>query len=452
MNDVPYSMAHAPQHEAILAVQTAALEAVAPRPAIVRALALQGDRLTAGGTGWDLNSTGRIRVLGAGKAAQLMARGILDLAEHRVTDGLVIVKRDQIDTSVAITPIEIAEAAHPIPDETSVIGAARIVGMADALGPADLALVIISGGASALLTLPAGDVTLEELQRTTDLLLRAGAAIGEINVVRRHLSDIKGGHLARRIYPARTISLILSDVIGDALDTIGSGPTAPDPTTFAMALDVIERYQLRDKMPAAIMGHLEAGQLGRVAETLKPEDSIFSTVHNALVGSNQVAAEAARDTAARCGFNARLVTTTLQGKARDAGCRAGRLAKEILSGASSPPRPACLILGGETTVTVRGPGKGGRNQELALAAALEIAGCDNVLITALATDGQDGPTDAAGAVATGDTVSRGRKLGHNAEQHLDQNDAYPFFEALGDLIYTGPTWTNVADLLFIYVF
>ena len=313
-------------------------------------------------------------------------------------------------------------------------------------------LAVISGGGSALLTLPWPGLDLGDLQNTTDLLLRAGATIVELNAVRKHLSQIKGGGLARLAGGARVASLILSDVVGDPLDVIASGPTVPDPTTFADAMTVLDRYGLRDRVPRAIRRHLESGLRGQLPDTPKEGADLFSRVHNVIVGSNRLAAEAAVREAQTRGLNAWLLSTFVEGEAREVAQVAAALAKELVNYDRPVPRPACLVWGGETTVTVRGQGKGGRNQELALAAALSMQDLPGVLLVALGTDGTDGPTDAAGAVSTGETVSRAAALGLDPFAYLADNDAYPFFDALGDLIRTGPTGTNVNDLLLLFAF
>jgi len=337
-------------------------------------------------------------------------------------------------------------------DAAGVSGTRRLADVLAGATSRDLVLATISGGGSALLVLPAPDLSLADLQKTTDLLLRSGATIVEMNAVRKHLSLIKGGGLARLAVPAPVISLILSDVVGDALDVIASGPTAPDPTTFADAWAVFERYDLLEQVSPAVKRRLRAGLEGRVLDTPKPDAALFQRVQNVFVGSNRLAAEAAAATAQKWGLNALLLSTFVEGEARQVARVAAALLKELVHYDRPVPRPACLIWGGETTVTVHGRGKGGRNQELALAAALALEGLAHVVLVALGTDGTDGPTDAAGAVATGETIVRARAMGLGPAAHLENNDAYPFFEALGDLIRTGPTGTNVNDLLFLFAF
>jgi hydroxypyruvate reductase len=292
---------------------------------------------------------------------------------------------------------------------------------------------------------------LSDLQVTTDLLLRSGATIGELNTIRKHLSRLKGGQLARLAAPAPVGVLILSDVVGDPLDVIASGPTVPDPTTYAEAWDVVQRYRLGESLPDSVSRRLRAGVAGQLPETPKPGDPLFAGVHNCIIGSNRLAAQAAVAEARRCGYRALLLTTFVEGEAREAARVAAALARSARVHGDPLSPPACLVWGGETTVTVRGQGKGGRNQELALAAALALEGVPDVLLMALATDGTDGPTDAAGAIVDGGTAARARALGLDPLAALANNDAYPLLSAVGDLLHTGPTGTNVNDLLVILV-
>jgi hydroxypyruvate reductase len=322
----------------------------------------------------------------------------------------------------------------------------------DGLTPADLVIALLSGGGSALLENPAAGLTLADLQRTTDLLLRSGAAIGEVNAVRKHLSAVKGGGLARRAAPARLVALVLSDVVGSPLDVIASGPTVPDLTTFRDASTVIERYDLWSALPERVVARLQAGLAGAVPETPKPDDPVFSRVQTAVVGSNAHAARAAAARATEMGFHVQVLSTYVEGEAREVGRVLAALAREIDASGQPLPRPACLVLGGETTVTVRGEGRGGRNQEVALGCAPGVAGLADVLVLSAATDGGDGPTDAAGAWVDGTTALRARALGLDVDAFLARNDSYAFFAALGDLLIIGPTLTNVNDLMFVYAF
>jgi hydroxypyruvate reductase len=304
----------------------------------------------------------------------------------------------------------------------------------------------VSGGASALLCAPVAGITLAAKQHTTDLLLRAGADIYELNCVRKHLSLLKGGNLAARAYPARVLSLLLSDVVGDALDVIGSGLTAPDTSTFAQALRTLERRGALRQVPHEVREHLEKGMREEVAETPKPGDGLFANVTNVVVGSSRQALEAAAEEAKQRGYRPLILSSRMQGEAREAACLHADILWEAVTSGHPVRPPSCILSGGETTVTVRGDGKGGRNQEFALAAAVALQGAKNVMMLCAGTDGSDGPTDAAGAIVTGETVARAAKLGHEAEDYLARNDSYHFFEALGDLVKTGPTGTNVMDV------
>jgi glycerate 2-kinase len=302
------------------------------------------------------------------------------------------------------------------------------------------------------MTLPVEGLNLADVKSLTDTLLRCGATINEINAVRKHLSQIKGGNLARLVYPAEIVSLILSDVVGNPLDVIASGPTVPDPTTFADAYGIIEKYGLLEELLRPIVERLQRGKEGLIAETPKEGDEVFTQTYNLLIASNEVAAEAATTRAEELGFHSLLLSTFVEGEAREVAKVFAAIAKEILHSGRPVPRPACVVAGGETTVTVRGNGLGGRNQEMALSAALEIAGLEDVMIIPLATDGTDGPTDAAGAIADGSTLRRAQEAGLSASQYLADNDSYQFFQQLGDLLITGPTNTNVNDLTFTFVF
>ena len=432
----------------------AALRAVDPAVAVRNAVRREGDRLYVGvgqqaGREYDLRRYERVFIVGGGKAGAPMALALAELLGDRLTAGWVNVKRGYLPTVPPPPVLTIHEAAHPIPDESGQHGARQVLRMAHEAGASDLLFCLISGGGSALLPLPAGDITLDDLQALTDALLRCGATINEINAVRKHCSQIKGGQLARAAYPATVVSLILSDVVGNPLDVIASGPTVPDTTTFADAWYVLTRYDIQDAVPKRIRVHLRAGVEGRVAETPKPGDPLFAQVQNVIIGSNAIAAVAARDVAERMGFNALLLSTYVEGEAREVGRVMAGIAKSLVAEGWPVPRPACVVAGGETTVTLRGSGKGGRNQELALAAAIALDGWPKVMLVTLATDGTDGPTDAAGAIVTGDTVARARALGLSPADFMARNDSYSFFDRLGDLIRTGPTNTNVNDLLFI---
>jgi glycerate 2-kinase len=389
----------------------------------------------------DLDRYDRIFVVGAGKAGGTMARTAAKVLGKRIFAGCVNVKDGD---KARAKRIELRPCGHPVPDERGVEGTRRIADLCASAGEKDLVICLLSGGASALTPYPAPPITLAEKQQTTHLMLACGANIHELNALRKHISLFKGGQLARLAAPAKVVSLILSDVVGDNLDVIGSGPTAPDESTFATALAVLDKYSLRDRVPASVRERLERGE----GETPKPGDPVFENVENVIVGSNQKSLEAAAKAAKELGYRTMILASTIEGETRDVARMHAAIARQIrVSGQPLRP-PACVISGGETTVTIRGKGKGGRNQEFALAAALDIAGLQNTLVLSVGTDGTDGPTDAAGALADGDTVRRSRV---SAEEALRNNDAHPFFEDLRDLIITGSTGTNVMDLHLILV-
>jgi hydroxypyruvate reductase len=381
-----------------------------------------------------------------------MVAALNAILSDRLAGGLVVTKYDHVDPALDTGPVEVVEAGHPLPDEAGVRNTQRLADLMAGVSDRDLVLAVLSGGGSALLTLPVAGLRLSDLEATTEVLLRCGATIVELNTVRKHLSQIKGGGMARLAGNAPLASLILSDVVGDSLDVISSGPTVPDPTTFADAWAVLEKYDLMERTPQAVREHLVAGLDGGLPDTPKPGARLFDRVQNVIVGSNRLAAEGAVGAAQAGGLNALLLSTFVEGEAREVAQVAGALAKELVHSDRPIPKPACLVWGGETTVNVRGSGLGGRNQELALAAAMAMEGLPEVVLVALGTDGTDGPTDAAGAVATGETVARGCALGLDPAAYLANNDAYHFFDGLGDLIRTGPTGTNVNDLLFIFAF
>jgi len=434
----------------------AALRAVDPYQAVRQAVTRQGQRLSVAGREYDLAEVERVAVVGAGKAGAPMAAALDDILGDRIAAGWVNVKQGHLlegaDNRRRPGRIHIHEAGHPIPDAAGQVGAERIVELARELGEKDLLICVVSGGGSALLPAPSQGVSLAEKQQITDALLACGATINEMNAVRKHISTIKGGQLARVAAPARVISLILSDVVGSPLDVIASGPTAPDTSTFDHAWHVLAKYGLEGQVPAGVRERLERGRRGEIMDTPKPGDPLFHSVQNAIVADNAVAAEAAAARAGELGMRALILSTYVEGEAREVARVLAGMAKELAHHQRPVMPPACLIVGGETTVTVRGEGRGGRNQELAMAAALALEGWEDVALVTLATDGNDGPTDAAGAVAIGDTIARARRLGLEAREYLQRHDSYPFFGALGDRLLTGPTNTNVNDLTFILAF
>jgi hydroxypyruvate reductase len=416
-----------------LSIFKAALKAADPGRAVARQLARE-----------NLAPYRDIYVVGAGKAGAAMARAAERVLGRRITGGLVNVKYGHV---APLRRIELHECGHPLPDRSGVEGARRIAQIAAGAGADDLLLCLISGGASALLPLPADPITLDEKQETTKLLLACGADIHEFNAVRKHLSRIKGGQLARLAHPATVVSLLLSDVIGDDLDVIGSGPTAPDASTFARARAILEKYGIFDRVPAAVRERIARGACGEIPETPKQGDPVFQRVRNIVVGSNRAAVDAAVARARELGFRTLVLSTFVEGETREIARMHAAIAKEIVTSGRPLKPPACVITGGETTVTLRGGGLGGRNQEFALSAAIDIAGLRNVVVLSGGTDGTDGPTDAAGAIADGNTLARNPR----AAEFLARNDSYHYFEGLGDLIVTGPTHTNVADVRLVLV-
>jgi hydroxypyruvate reductase len=414
------------------AIFRAALAAADPAAAVARHL----KRL-------NLTRYDRIFVVGAGKAGAAMARAAERVLGRRITAGCINVKH----ATARLRRIELNASGHPVPDAVGVEGARRIAALATEAGRNDLVLCLISGGASALMPAPAPPITLEEKQAVTRLLLACGANIHEINCVRKHISQIKGGQLARLAAPATVESLLLSDVIGDSLDVIGSGPTAPDVSTFGDAAAIFEKYGIGARVPGAVRERIAAGVAGIVAETPKPGDPLFRRVRNTVIGSNRLALDAAARRARALGYRTMVLASEIEGETREIARMHAAIARQIAKSGQPVRPPACIITGGETTVTLKGDGLGGRNQEFVLAAGIDIAGLPNTVVFSAGTDGTDGPTDAAGAIADGETLRRAP----DARRYLDANDSYHYFEALGDLVKTGPTDTNVMDVRLILV-
>jgi glycerate 2-kinase len=430
------------------AIFQAGVEAVNPILAVKKHVALQDDRLTVGDQVYNLAEYDGIYVIGTGKASAAMAQAVEELLGERLKGGVVNVKYGH---SFPLNKIKVNEAGHPVPDEAGFHGTEEIIQLLKKTEKNDLVLFLISGGGSALLPYPAEGVTLEEKQRVTRCLLEVGACIHEINAVRKHLSRVKGGRLAKLAHPSTLISLVLSDVIGDDLDTIASGPTVPDSSTFDDCLKIIEKYQMGEKIPVSVVELLEKGARGEAEETPKAGDPAFQRTQNLVIASNILAVQAAKRKAEELGYKSLILSTFVEGETKEVARVHAAVAKEILQTGNPVPRPACVISGGETTVTIRGKGLGGRNQEFVLAAAIDIDGLENVVILSGGTDGTDGPTDAAGAIADGMTKNRALEKGMTAEQYLQENDSYHFFELLGDLLITGPTHTNVMDLRLVMV-
>ena len=395
-----------------------------------------------------LAPSGRVLVVGAGKASGAMATAAEAALGDAITDGLVVVK-DGYRT--ATRRIRLVEAGHPVPDARGETAARQIRAMAEAAGADDLLLVLVSGGGSALTPAPVPPITLADKQAMTRLLLSAGANINQLNAVRKHCSLLKGGQLARAAAPARVHALLLSDVVGDPLDVIASGPTAPDASTFADARAILERFDLLARAPAPIADRLERGMRGEAPETPKPDDPVFRRVTNTVIGNNALVVDAAAARARELSYTPHVLTRSLEGEAREVADRLVALARQVREGRGPVAAPACVIAGGETTVTVRGKGAGGRCQEFGLAAALALEGQDGVVALAAGTDGTDGPTDAAGAMVDGASAGRARERGLDPRASLDANDSNPVLAAIGDLVVTGPTNTNLLDLYLLLI-
>jgi hydroxypyruvate reductase len=430
-----------------------AVEAVDPFKRLTEMMRVEKGRLLvrtdgASDRAFDLDAVRRIFVAGTGKASAAMAQAVEEILGERVTGGVVTTKYGH---GLPLKRIALVESGHPIPDLKGVEGARRIRDLLQGSGPDDLVIFLLSGGGSALLPYPADGIGLDEKQEATRLLIGCGAEIHEINCIRKHISQIKGGSLAKWASLSPSLCFILSDVVGDSLDVIASGPTVPDSSTFEQAWSILEKYDLVDRVAASIRLHLSLGREGKIPETPKPGDPAFERVVNILIGSNRIALGKAAALASSSGFNTSILSSSIVGETRESARFHAAIAREIVSSGNPLPRPACILSGGETTVTIKGRGLGGRNQEFALAAALEIEGLENVLCLSGGTDGTDGPTDAAGAMADGTTTRRARALGLNPRAYLKDNDAYPFFKSLGDLLITGPTRTNVMDVRILLV-
>ncbi|UCD83086.1 MAG: glycerate kinase, partial [Desulfobacterales bacterium] len=429
-----------------MAIFKAALKAVDPVEAILRYVKLVDDGLQIGEQRFKFEDYDRILVTGAGKAGAPMAKALEDLLGDRISDGVIVVKEGH---GLPLQHMRIHEAGHPVPDKRGIRGAEDILSLVEAAGERDLVICVISGGGSALLVAPAEGVTLENKQEVTRLLLACGADIHEINTVRKHLSRAKGGGLARLAYPATVISLILSDVIGDDLNVIASGPAVPDTSTFADARGVFKKYDIWNKLPESVQTRIQQGLAGDIEDTPKAGDDVFKRCYSELVGTNIQALIAASREAQRKGYRSLILSSTVEGEAREVVKMFAAFAKEVRNSANPIPAPACILCGGETTVTIQGEGKGGRNQEFALASAMIIDGMENIVVLSGGTDGTDGPTDAAGAIADGKTITRARSINLDPLDFLKRNDSYHFFKPLDDLIITGPTRTNVSDVYMV---
>lgn len=436
----------------IARILAASLGVVDPYQAVDRAVKFHGGSLLIDQRQYDLNAFRRVLVVSFGKAAELMAQAIDDLLGERIAAGIVVDKGSRSAPVVNLpNKYMVIHSDHPIPGVKSLQAGKAIMDFLVSTSPKDLVLFLISGGGSALITSPYEGISIDDMQALTQLLLNCGAAINEINGVRKHLDRVKGGGLAKAAIPAQMVSLVLSDVIGNPLESIASGPTVTDPTTFSDAISILEKFDIWNSTPESIQHVLLKGRNGEIAETLKPGEQMLDNSQVKVVASNEHAAEAGMEAALQEEFNAHILTNSLQGEAFATGVYLGNIAHKVIDTGQPVSRPACVIAGGETTVVVGGDGLGGRNLEVALGAVDRLAGLDNVALITLATDGEDGPTDAAGAIVTGKTGERARDIGLTIVEYRNKNDSYHFFESLNALIKTGSTGTNVNDLNFLFL-
>ncbi|MCP4583762.1 MAG: glycerate kinase [candidate division Zixibacteria bacterium] len=420
-----------------------AIDSVNPENAVGKYFKLKYENLHVGDRVIDLSNINDIYVIGAGKASPLMAKVSEDILMKRLTGGQICTKYGH---GTPLHNLTIMEAGHPVPDKNSKLCAQRALNLANSCEENDLLICLLSGGASAIWTAPCPPITLDEKIQTTEVLLACGADIHEINTVRKHISNIKGGYLAQAAHPATVVTLAISDVVGDNFASIGSGPTVGDPSTFKEALDVINKYDLAEKLPRSVLDRILDGYGKQINETPKPSNEAFIKNTEVIIGSNIQALDAAQNTARYLGYRVNIYSSRLTGEAREIGPKMIEKAKKMSKSIRPGEKPIVLLSGGETTVTLQGNGKGGRNQEMALAAAIAMEGHDNMMFASIGTDGTDGPTDAAGAFADGTTVGAGKDSGMEAENYLKDNNSYEYFDNIQGLIRTGPTGTNVMDI------
>ena len=421
------------------------LEAADSGKAMEQSIVLRGHRLCVSTVRYDLSQYRRVVCVGAGKASAHMAQTLERILGGYLEAGMVIVKNGY---GTQTQKVHVVEASHPLPDARGVRATKQILKIVRSLTKRDLLIVLLSGGASSLLCAPAPGLSLRDKRKTTNMLLRCGAHIQELNTVRKHLSAVKGGQLAQAT-SAKTLTLIMSDVLEDDLATIGSGPTVPDPTTFQEAKTILQHYEIWGNLPESIRKHLEQGIRGRIPETWKSKRRHLLHHHSIILANNRTAIDGMAKEAKRLGLRLCILDSPLQGQAKDLGTILGAITKDIREFGNPVRPPACLITGGEPTVTVTGSGKGGRAQECVLAAAQELAGLSNVVVAGFGTDGTDGPTDVAGAMVDGKTIQRAKKHGISIENILERHDSYTFFNQVGGHIITGPTHTNVNDIYLI---
>lgn len=424
----------------------AGVEIVKPDILIPHFVSLENDVLKIENHRFQLAEIKNIYLTGAGKASALMAKAIENILGSRISSGHIVTKYGH---AVPLKYAFVTEAGHPVPDENGVKGTENILSIVNKASKDDLVICVISGGGSALLTDIPDGCTLNDLKILTDLLLKSGANINEMNCIRKHLSKVKGGMLSSAAYPARVVSLILSDVIGDPLDVIASGPTAPDPTTFKDAMDIIEKYGIKDKIPAGITKILNEGLNKIRKETLKESDEAFRLTTNLIIGNNRLALKKAREKAEALGYTTKIITDSLHSDVEDVADYI--FSKLIKYRNENPEKKSCLLFGGEPTIKITGDGLGGRNQHLALLMAQKINGINGVVFLSGGTDGTDGPTDAAGAIAEPETLKRSEVLGLDINKYISNCDSYNFFRQEGGLIKTGPTQTNVMDLIVVLI-
>jgi glycerate 2-kinase len=448
-----YSLQNFPRGEDISRILAEAVASVDAGFVINRHLSIHGNRLVVGNSLYNLDDYERVVILGVGKACVPMAEGVIYQLRDWASSTFLITKDEHLSSTFSPDQkVRIIEAGHPIPDQRNLEAGKHLYSLVRTVTKDDLVIVLLSGGGSALLMNPPEGISLADIQAVTSLLLKCGADIQELNSVRKHLDLFKGGGLAKLLFPSTIITLILSDVLGDHLDAIASGPTTFDRSTFTDAWSVVNKYQLLDQLPHPVVTYLRDGLKGKVPETIKPGDPVLDHVYNVIVGNNQQAVQGAMEKARSMGFKVLEWHEPLRGEASMAGHSFVKKARGIINQRSSIAKPACMVAGGETTVTVSGDGIGGRNQEFALACVEELSGADQMVVVSLATDGTDGPTDAAGAVATNGSYTRGMEKGLIPRDYLTRNDSYQYFDQLRDLIKTGPTLTNVCDLAFFFAF
>lgn len=421
-----------------------AVESVLPENLMERQVSLEEKLLRIGELTWNVDALNHIYVIGAGKASANMAGPLERLLGDRITDGVIIVKYEH---GQSLQNIRVYEAGHPVVDSAGIEATQQMLDLLGETTENDLVICLISGGGSALLERYAEGIDIKDGQRLTELLLQSGAAIGEVNTVRKHISRVKGGQLARHIAPAEGLTLLLSDVIGDPLDVIASGPTVPDTSTYKQAMDILKKYNIVQAAPPFVRQHIEKGVSGEIPETPKAADKCFRKMKNVLIGTNRTAIQAAMEKARELQLHPFVLSTETQGEAREVAKQFVSLLKDAADLDYLVQKPACFITGGETTVTIQGTGKGGRNQEFALAAAMDIQGMENIVVLSGGTDGTDGPTDAAGGMVDGRTVQRALELKLEPQAFLENNDSYPLLQQTGDLLMTGPTRTNVMDIM-----